>query len=132
MEESGMKVVEGLKYSKEHEWVRLEDGKAFVGITDFAQHNLGEIVYIELPEQGAKISAGDALSAVDSVKAASDVFTPVSGEIVSVNEALGEAPDKLNSEPYESWIAVVSIDDPTEADALMDAAEYEEFCKSEE
>ncbi len=127
-----MNIVEGLRYSKEHEWVRIDGGKAYVGITDYAQHNLGEIVYIELPEAGAKLSAGDVLSAVDSVKAATDVYTPVSGKVESVNEALGESPDRINSEPYESWIAVISMDDASEADALMDTQAYEEFCKSEE
>jgi glycine cleavage system H protein len=127
-----MNIVEGLKYSKEHEWVRIEGGKAYVGITDYAQHNLGEIVYIELPEKDARMSAGDVLSAVDSVKAATDVYTPVSGSVESVNAALSETPDRINSEPYESWIAVISMDDASEADALMDAQAYEEFCKSEE
>lgn len=127
-----MNVVKGLKYSKEHEWVRIEGDTAFIGITDFAQHSLGEIVYVELPGQGAQFAAGDTLSAIDSVKAASDVYTPVSGSVVKVNEALSDAPGDVNSDPYGSWIAAVKMDDASEADALMDAGEYEEFCKSEE
>lgn len=126
-----MKVVEGLRYSKEHEWVKAEGNVAHIGITDFAQHSLGEIVYVELPEKGAKLNAGDVLSAVDSVKAASDVYTPVSGKVVEVNEALGDAPEKINSDPYGSWIAAIELSDESELDTLMDAGSYEEFCKSE-
>lgn len=127
-----MNIIEGLKYSKDHEWVKIDGGKALVGITDYAQHSLGEIVYVELPAQGAHFAAGDVLSAVDSVKAASDIYAPMSGTVQRVNEALGDAPEKINTAPYESWIAEISIDDASEADALMNAAEYEELCKSEE
>jgi glycine cleavage system H protein len=127
-----MNIVEGLKYSKEHEWVRIEGDTAYIGITDYAQHSLGEIVYVELPEEGAQLSAGDVLSAIDSVKAASDVYAPVSGSVVKVNEALSDAPESVNSDPYGSWIAAVKMDDPGEADALLDAKAYEEFCASEE
>ncbi len=126
-----MKVVEGLRYSKEHEWVKAEGNVAHIGITDFAQHSLGEIVYVELPEKGAELTAGDVMSAVDSVKAASDVYTPVSGKVVEVNEALGDAPEKINSDPYGSWIAAIELSDESELDTLMDAGSYEEFCKSE-
>ncbi|MGE5495792.1 MAG: glycine cleavage system protein GcvH [Burkholderiales bacterium] len=127
-----MNIVEGLKYSKEHEWVRIEGDTAYIGITDYAQHSLGEIVYVELPEEGAQLSAGDVLSAIDSVKAASDVYAPVSGSVIKVNEALSDAPESINSDPYGSWIAAVKMDDPGEADALLDAKAYEEFCASEE
>ena len=127
-----MKVVEGLRYSKEHEWVKVEGEKAYIGITDFAQHNLGEIVYVELPEEGAKLRKGDILSSVDSVKAASDVYTPVSGKVVEVNEALGDAPESINSDPYKSWIAAIELDDESELKGLMNAQGYEEFCKAEE
>lgn len=127
-----MNIVEGLKYSKEHEWVRVEGDTAYIGITDYAQHSLGEIVYVELPEEGAQLSAGDALSAIDSVKAASDVYAPVSGNVVKVNEALSDAPGSINSDPYGSWIAAIKMDDASEADGLLDAKAYEEFCASEE
>ncbi len=127
-----MNIVEGLKYSKEHEWVRVEGDTAYIGITDYAQHSLGEIVYVELPEEGAQLSAGDALSAIDSVKAASDVYAPVSGSVVKVNEALSDAPGSINSDPYGSWIAAIKMDDASEADGLLDAKAYEEFCASEE
>lgn len=127
-----MKAVEGLRYSKEHEWVRVEGSKAYIGITDFAQHSLGEIVYVELPEVGAELSVGGVMSAVDSVKAASDVYTPVSGKVAEVNEALGDAPESINSDPYGSWIAAIELNDESEVNALMDAKSYEEFCKAEE
>jgi glycine cleavage system H protein len=127
-----MNIEEGLKYSREHEWVRVEGDNAYIGITDFAQHNLGEIVYIELPGVGMGLGAGDVLCTVDSVKAASDVFAPVSGIVVRVNRNLSETPEKINSEPYKSWIASLKMDDAAEADLLMDADEYEEFCKPEE
>jgi glycine cleavage system H protein len=127
-----MKVVKGLRYSKEHEWVKVEGKKAYIGVTDFAQHNLGEIVYVELPEEGAELKAGDVLSAVDSVKAASDVYAPVSGKVVEVNEALCEAPEGINSDPYGSWIAAIELADESEVTGLMDARGYEEFCKTEE
>jgi glycine cleavage system H protein len=127
-----MKVIEGLKYSKEHEWVKVEGDTAYVGITDFAQHSLGEIVYVELPEEGAEFSAGDTLSAIDSVKAASDVYAPVSGSVVKVNDALSSDPGSINGDPYTNWIAVLKLDDASETDDLLNAKEYEEFCKSEE
>jgi len=127
-----MNIAEGLKYSKDHEWVRLEGDTAYVGITDYAQHNLGEIVYVELPEVGAAINAGDILGAVDSVKSASDIYTPVSGEVVKVNEALSDAPEKINADAYASWIAELKLSDPSELNMLMDSAAYEEYCLSEE
>ncbi len=127
-----MRVVEGLRYSKEHEWVKVEGNKAYIGITDFAQHSLGEIVYVELPQEGAQLKAGDVLSAVDSVKAASDVYTPVSGKVAEVNEGLGDAPEGINADPYKSWIAVIEMDDESEVNGLMEARGYEEFCKTEE
>ena len=127
-----MKIEKGLKYSEDHEWVRTEGGETYIGITDYAQHNLGEIVYIELPEEGTELKAGDVLGTVDSVKAASDVFTPVSGKVLRVNETLSDAPESINADPYKNWIAVLKTDGAAEADGLMDAEAYEEFCKTEE
>lgn len=127
-----MNVLDGLRYSKEHEWVKVDKGTACIGLTDYAQHNLGEIVYLELPEIGDDFSAGDVLCTVDSVKAASDVYTPVSGRVIKVNEELCDTPEKINEDPYNSWLAVLKIDDTSEADKLMDADEYREFCESEE
>jgi len=127
-----MKVLEGLKYSKDHEWVKIEGNKAWIGITDFAQHSLGDIVFVELPEIGSELNKGDVLGVVESVKAASDVYTPVSGKVVEVNEELGDSPEKINEDPYESWIAVIEIGDISETEELMDADDYERFCKEEE
>jgi len=126
-----MEIKKGLLYSKEHEWVRIEDGRAYIGITDYAQHNLGEIVYVELPAAGKRLKAGDALCSVDSIKAASDVYSPLSGTVLEANEELGNDPGKINSAPYESWIARIEIADASEADSLMNDAQYEEFCASE-
>ncbi len=127
-----MKIPEGLLYSKDHEWVRIDGGMAYVGITDYAQHNLGDIVYVELPALGAALNAGDILGGVDSVKSASDIYTPVSGEVVKVNDELGDAPEKINADAYASWIAVLKMTDASELNMLMDAEAYEEFCASEE
>ena len=127
-----MKNIEGLKYSKEHEWVRVDGNRAYIGITDHAQHSLGEIVFVELPEVGAELSAGDVLGVVESVKAASDVYTPLSGKVLEVNVELTEHPEKINENPSESWIAVLELVDASELDDLMDEAEYEAFCQEEE
>jgi len=127
-----MKVLEGLKYSKDHEWVKIEGNKAWIGITDYAQHSLGDIVFVEIPEIGAELKKGDVLGVVESVKAASDVYTPVSGKVTEVNEELGENPEKINEDPYGSWIAVLEISDMSEVEELMDKDEYERFCKEEE
>ncbi|MCK9217654.1 MAG: glycine cleavage system protein GcvH [Firmicutes bacterium] len=127
-----MKILEGLYYSNDHEWVKVEQEKAYIGITDFAQHALGEIVYVELPELDEEFEAGDVFSVVESVKAASDVYLPVSGKILEVNEDLEDSPQLVNEDPYENWIAIVEIFDKSELDDLMDEAEYKEFCEKEE
>lgn len=126
-----MKIVNGLKYSKDHEWIRLEGNKAIIGITDFAQHNLGDLVYIELPEIGTEIHTGDVLSVVESIKAASDVYAPVPGTVIEVNEVLLDVPEKINGAPYESWIAVVILADNAQLDDFLDAQAYEKFCSEE-
>lgn len=122
-----MKVVQGLKYSKDHEWVRVEGNRAYIGITDYAQESLGGIVFVELPKLGAVIKANGVLGVVESVKAASDIYSPVSGKVVEVNEELVNAPEKINEKPYESWVAVMEMSDPSELDGLMDAQEYEKL-----
>lgn len=123
-----------LKYSKDHEWVRDEgDGIVTVGITDHAQELLGDMVYVELPEVGAEISAGDEAGVAESVKAASDVYSPVSGEIVEVNEALEDAPETVNNDPYnDGWMFKVKLSDPSELDDLLSAEEYAELIANEE
>lgn len=126
-----MKEVDGLKYTKEHEWVRVDNNNVFVGITDYAQEKLGDIVFIELPEMGADLKKGDVIGVVDSVKAASEIYTPVAGKVVQINEVLTEKPEKLNENPYESWIAVLELEDTAQLDSLMDTQEYKVFCAKE-
>lgn len=121
-----------LKYSKDHEWVRLEGNRAVVGITDFAQSQLGDVVFVEVPEIGAKVAAGEGFSVVESVKAVSDIYAPLSGTVVEVNEALADAPEVVNQDPYgEGWVAVIEITDRSEVDNLLDSAEYEKFVAEE-
>ncbi len=120
-----------MKYSKDHEWVKAEGKQAFIGITDYAQHQLGDIVFVELPKVGADLAAGDAIGVVESVKSASDIFTPVSGKVVQVNETLPDSPEKLNKEPYAQWIAVLELHDAAELESLMSADEYSQFCGAE-
>jgi glycine cleavage system H protein len=123
-------VPEELQYTKSHEWVRTEDDTATIGITDHAQEELGDIVYIELPEQGATFEAGDSFGTVESVKAVSDLYSPVGGEVVEVNEGLGDSPEKINEDPYgEGWILKVRVSD--EGAGLLSATEYEQFLEEE-
>ncbi len=122
------KVIEGLYYSESHEFVKVEGDFAYIGITDYAQHALGNVVYVDLPEVDDEVTAGEEFGAVESVKAASDIIAPVSGTIVEVNEALDDQPELLNQNAYENWIIKVELSDKSELDALMDAAAYEEFC----
>lgn len=119
-----MKILENLKYSNDHEWVRVEGNRAYIGITDFAQHALGDIVFVELPQIDAALNKGDVLGVVESVKAASDIYSPVSGTVVQTNEELADSPEKVNSDPYESWIAVVELSDLQQLDELLDAEGY--------
>ncbi|RDT55902.1 glycine cleavage system protein GcvH [Escherichia coli] len=122
-----------LKYSKEHEWLRKEaDGTYTVGITEHAQELLGDMVFVDLPEVGATVAAGDDCAVAESVKAASDIYAPISGEIVAVNESLGDAPEQVNSEPYgEGWIFKIKASDEAEVDALLSATEYEALLEDE-
>jgi glycine cleavage system H protein len=123
-------VPEELQYTKTHEWVRREDDVATVGITDHAQDELGDVVFIELPERGASFGAGDAFGTVESVKAVSDLYAPVAGEVVEVNEALNDAPEKINEEPYgDGWIIRLRVSE--EAD-LLSAGDYEKLLEEEE
>ncbi len=122
------KIVDGLLYSEDHDWVKVDGGVATVGISDEAQHQLGEIVYVELPDVDDEVSAGDVYGVVESVKAASDSHSPVSGKVVEINEELDDNPAALNEDPYENWIIKVEMSDESELDKLMDAKKYEEFC----
>lgn len=123
-----MKTYQGMKFTKEHEWVREENGLLYIGITNYAQLALGDIVFVELPIVGKRLQANAQLSVVESVKTASDVYSPVSGTVIKVNDALVNAPELLNSEPYENWIAAVEGEDLSELDKLMDEQRYGEFC----
>ncbi|MCB0328748.1 MAG: glycine cleavage system protein GcvH [Bdellovibrionales bacterium] len=120
-----------LKYTKDHEWVRVEGDSAVVGITEFAQEELGEIVFVELPPVGSEFKAGDTLCVVESTKAASDVYAPISGKIAAVNDALGDSPDKVNSSPYsDGWMVKFEGIDAAEIEALMDSATYQGVAQS--
>ncbi|CDB05158.1 MAG: glycine cleavage system protein GcvH [Prevotella stercorea] len=125
------KVIEGLFYSESHEYVKVEGDFAYVGITDYAQHALGNVVYVDMPEVDDEVEADEDFGAVESVKAASDLISPVSGTVVEVNEALEDKPELLNEDAFENWIMKVQMSDKSELDALMDAAAYEELCSKE-
>ena len=123
------KVIEGLYYSESHEYVKVEGDFAYVGITDYAQHALGNVVYVDMPEVDDEVEAEEDFGAVESVKAASDLISPVSGTVVEVNEALEDKPELLNEDAFANWIMKVELSDKTELDNLMDAAAYEELRK---
>jgi glycine cleavage system H protein len=122
------KVLEGLYYSESHEYVRVEGDFGFIGITDYAQNALGNVVYVDMPEVDDEVSAGEEFGAVESVKAASDLMSPVTGVVVEVNEALDDQPELVNQDAYENWIIKVKISDKSELDDLMDAKAYAAFC----
>lgn len=124
-----MKLLPELKYVESHEWVRVEENKAYVGITDYAQEQLGDIVYVEVPEVGTVVEAGDQFVVLESVKAASDVYAPVSGTVVEVNEELEDNPALINEYAYDAWIVAIDMSMPTEVDSLLSAEEYEELCE---
>lgn len=124
------KIIEGLYYSESHEYVKIEGDFAYVGITDYAQNALGNVVYVDLPEVDDEVEADEDFGAVESVKAASDLISPVTGTVVEVNEALEDKPELLNENPFENWIIKVKLSDTAEIDNLMDAQSYEDFCKA--
>jgi len=123
------RVIEGLYYSESHEYVRVEGNYGFIGITDYAQNALGNVVYVDMPDVDDDIEAGEEFGAVESVKAASDLYAPVSGTVVEVNEALEDAPELINQDAFENWIIKVELSDKGELDNLMDAAVYAQFCE---
>ena len=126
-----MKIVTGLLYAKDHEWVKVEGDTAYIGIADFAQNQLGDIVYVELPEIDDELEIEDDFSAIESVKAAADVYMPVSGKVLEINEALMDDPALLNADPYENWMIKVELTDKSELDDLMTSEEYEKFVAEE-
>lgn len=122
------KVIEGLYYSESHEYVRVEGNTGFIGITDYAQNALGNVVYVDMPDVDDEITVGEDFGAVESVKAASDLLSPVSGTVLEVNEALEDQPELINQDAFENWIIKVELSDTGELDQLMDAKAYEAFC----
>ena len=118
------KIIEGLRYSETHEWVKIEDGIAIIGVTDFAQKEMGDITYVDMPAEEDEVNAGEEFGALESVKASSDLISPVSGGSCEVNAELEDSPELINSDPYANWIIKVKISDESELDALMDAAAY--------
>ena len=121
------KIIDGLYYSESHEYVKVEGDFGFSGITDFAQHELGNVVYVDMPEVDDEVTAGEEFGAVESVKAASDLMSPVSGTVVEVNEALEDEPGLINKDAFENWIIKVELSDKSELDGLMDAAAYKDM-----
>ena len=122
------KVIEGLYYSESHEYVKIEGEYGYVGITDYAQDQLGNVVYVDMPEVDDEVTAGEEFGAVESVKAASDLISPVSGTVVEINEELEDAPELVNKDAFANWIMKVKLSDPAEVEALMDAAAYDAIC----
>jgi len=124
-----MNILKGLFYTKNHEWLRIEGEFGYVGVTDYAQHSMGDIVFVELPELELVLTAEDILGVVESVKAASDIFSPISGTVVEVNNVLEDSPELINEEPYEAFIAKLRLSDVNEVNELLNADEYEAFCE---
>ncbi len=123
------KILDDLRYAESHEWVKVDGDIATVGISDYAQHALGNIVYVDMPEVGDEVSQGEDFGAVESVKAASDLLSPVSGEVVEINEALEDEPELLNQDAYANWIMKVKMSDPSEIDNLLDGGAYAKLCE---
>ncbi len=121
------KIIEGLKYSETHEWVKVEDGIATVGVTDFAQKEMGDITYVDMPEVDDEIGFEEEFGALESVKASSDLFSPAGGTVVEINEALEDAPELVNEDPYENWIIKIRMNNPEELEGLLDAEGYKAF-----
>ena len=123
------KVIEGVYYSESHEYVKVEGEYGYVGITDYAQHQLGNVVYVDMPEVDDDVTAGEEFGAVESVKAASDLISPISGTVVEVNEVLEDEPEQINKDAFANWIMKVKLSDASELEGLMSASQYEEICK---
>jgi glycine cleavage system H protein len=116
------------RYTKDHEWIKVEGGTATIGITDYAQHELGDVVFVELPKPGAKLETGQSFGTVESVKAVSEIYAPASGEVLEINPALANSPEQINSDPHNAaWMVKIKLANPKEVDALMDAAAYQAY-----
>ncbi len=122
------KIIEGLKYTEEHEWIGLEGNIATIGITDFAQSSLGDIVFVELPEENEEIESGASFGVVESIKSVSDLYTPISGKIIEKNNTVIDTPESLNEDAFSSWLVKVEVSKPEELDSLMDSKAYEAYC----
>ena len=123
-----MNIPKELKYSNDHEWVKVDGDVVYIGVSDFAQSQLGDVVFVEIPDEGREIKAGETFSVIESVKAVSDIIAPVSGKIVKVNDALGDTPELINQDPYgDAWIVAVELSDVSELDALLDGDAYEKL-----
>ena len=120
-------ILEGLRYQESHEWIKVEGNVGLIGISDFAQHTLGSIVFIELPKVGQTLKKGDTFGAVESVKAASDLYMPVSGKVIEINESLQDTPEAINDDAYANWILKVELSNPEELNSLLDSKQYESF-----
>lgn len=124
-----MNIPEDLRYSSSHEWVRFDGAKAYIGITDYAQSNMGDVVFVELPEVGAQFKAGDEVGTIESVKAVSPIFSPVAGTVVETNGTLEGAPEQVNTDPYASWFVALEVADPDAAGQLLSAEAYRKICE---
>lgn len=124
-----MKLLKELKYAESHEWIKVEGNRAYIGITDYAQDHLGEVVYAELPEVDTTVEAGDQFIVLESVKAASDVFAPISGTVAEINEELEDNPGLINESPYEAWLVAIEMSNPSEVEGLLSAEDYEKICE---
>ncbi|MBK5240448.1 glycine cleavage system protein GcvH [Clostridium sp.] len=127
-----MKTLSELFYSKDHEWVKVEGNKAYIGISDYAQHSLGDIVFVELPEIDAEITSGDVFGVIESVKAASDMYTPISGKVLEINEDLLDNPELVNEDCYKSWMLHIEITNKEQLNELMNEEQYNEYCSKED
>ncbi|WP_416197376.1 MAG: glycine cleavage system protein GcvH [Sporanaerobacter sp.] len=126
-----MRVLKDLLYTKDHEWIKVDGNKAYVGVADYAQEQLGDIVYVELPDVDDEFEIEEAFGAVESVKAAADIYMPVSGKVLEINEALEDDPSLLNQDPYENWMILIELSDASQLDDLMNAKDYEKYLEEE-
>jgi len=131
LERAPMSYPADYKYTKEHEWIKVEGGNATIGITDYAQNSLGDIVFVELPKAGAGLTQGKTFGTVESVKAVSDLYAPASGTVTEVNQQLTDAPEKINTDPHGAWMIKIKLSNPAEVNSLLSAADYEKFIAEE-
>ncbi|MCT4642313.1 MAG: glycine cleavage system protein GcvH [Bacteriovoracaceae bacterium] len=124
------KIIDGLYYTKEHEWLKIDGDNAKIGITDFAQSSLGDIVFVELPDEGENLDKDASFGVVESIKSVSDLYTPISGEVIAKNSDAEDSPEQLNENSFEAWLIEIKMNDKTQLDSLMNAAAYKEYCES--